>query len=151
VIASGGEAQWQNVLGIEWGRCFTPEDNGICSSNATVDIMRCTVGGMNDALWQLAALTGDAQWADAAGYFNHWAWTAPLAAGEDDLAGNHANTQYVVLGDACRFIRVSKLSFLSPAMLCSAVAAFLKSLATRWDSHSRETTPSLQLHPTSYP
>jgi len=24
--------------------------------------------------------------------FNHWAWTAPLAAGLDDLAGNHANT-----------------------------------------------------------
>jgi hypothetical protein len=108
------------------------------------------VGGMNDALWRLAALTGDAQWADTAGYFNHWAWTAPLAVGEDDLAGNHANTQYVVLRDACWFIRVSGL-FLSPAVLCLAVAAFLKSLATRWDSHSRATTPSSQLHPTSYP
>lgn len=52
-------------------------------------------GGMNDALWRLSRITGDAQWQETAAYFNHWSWTAPLSVGEDDLSGNHGNTQCV--------------------------------------------------------
>ncbi len=76
VLAAGGQAQWQASLGIEWG-------------------------AMNDALFSLAAATGDAQWVDAAYYFNHFAWTAPLVVGVDNLNGNHANTHIPeVVGDA---------------------------------------------------
>lgn len=79
VLSSGGQAQWQTVLTIEWG-------------------------GINDSLWQLFALTGDAQWKTTALYFNHFTWTAPLAVGVDDLAGNHANTHIPeVVGDARGF------------------------------------------------
>ena len=79
VLAAGGQAQWQASLGIEWG-------------------------GMNDALFNLAAATGDAQWVVAANYWNHWAWSAPLAIGVDDLDGNHANTHIPeVVGDARGF------------------------------------------------
>ena len=79
VLAAGGQAQWQASLGIEWG-------------------------GMNDALFNLAAATGDAQWVDAAYLWNHWSWSAPLAVGVDDLDGNHANTHIPeVVGDARGF------------------------------------------------
>ena len=64
VLAAGGEAQWQRSLDIEWG-------------------------GMNDALFNLAAITGDDQWTVTAYYFNHWTWSAPLVVGIDDLDGNH--------------------------------------------------------------
>ncbi len=58
---------WQQVLGTEWG-------------------------GMNEALFSLYAITGDPNHLETGRYFNHWAWSAPLAAGKDNLNGNHANT-----------------------------------------------------------
>ena len=76
VLAQYGQAQWQRVLDTEWG-------------------------GMNDVFYNLAAVTGDARWLQAASYFNHWSWSAPLAVGVDDLDGNHANTHLPeVVGDA---------------------------------------------------
>jgi hypothetical protein len=76
LAAPGGAAAWQDVLSIEWG-------------------------GLNDALFSLAAVTGDAQWAATAELFNHFNWTAPLAANADDLGGQHANTHIPqVVGDA---------------------------------------------------
>jgi len=79
LAAPNGVQNWQDVLGTEWG-------------------------GTNDALYNLAGITGDPQWLTAAGYFNHWSWTAPLAADEDDLPGNHANTHIPeVVGDARGF------------------------------------------------
>lgn len=76
LAAPDGVYNWQSVLDTEWG-------------------------GMNDALFRLYALTGDGTWQTVAYYFNHWSWTAPLAAGVDDLPGNHANTHIPeVIGDA---------------------------------------------------
>lgn len=76
VLAAGGQAAWQAVLNIEWG-------------------------GMNDALLNLYRVTGDATYLQAASLFNHWAWTAPLAAGVDSLGGFHANT-HIPEGEAAR-------------------------------------------------
>eukprot|EP00937_MAST-01D_sp_MAST-1D-sp2_P001797 g1797.t1 len=69
-----GEAAWQQVLNTEWG-------------------------GMNEVLYNLYAVTGNASHLRAGQWFNHFQWTAPLAIGVDDLdashgnaGGNHANT-----------------------------------------------------------
>jgi DUF1680 family protein len=76
LAAPNGQSDWQDVLSTEWG-------------------------GMNDALFNLAAITGDVQWLTTAYYFNHWSWSAPLAVGSDDLPGNHANTHIPeIIGDA---------------------------------------------------
>jgi len=81
-IASGGEALWQKVLLTEWG-------------------------GMNDVLLQLYSLTGDASHLSTARRFNGWVFTAPLAAGEDDLANlpfAHANFHLPeIIGNARAF------------------------------------------------
>jgi uncharacterized protein len=76
VLARGGQALWQDVLSTEWG-------------------------GMNDALFNLYALTGTDSYRATAVLFNHFAWSAPLAVNVDDLGGNHANTHIPeVIGDA---------------------------------------------------
>ena len=75
-LASGGEELWQRVLKTEWG-------------------------GMNEVLFNLYAVTGDVEHLQTGRLFNHWAWSAPLAAGVDNLGGNHANTHIPeVLGNA---------------------------------------------------
>ena len=66
-VASGGQELWQTVLNTEWG-------------------------GMNEVLFNLHALSGDPDHLATGRLFNHWAWSAPLAAGVDNLGGNHANT-----------------------------------------------------------
>lgn len=76
VHAPGGQDLWQRVLNTEWG-------------------------GMNEVLFHLYALTKDPAHLATGRLFNHWTWSAPLAAGVDDLGGNHANTHIPeVLGNA---------------------------------------------------
>ena len=60
-LAAGGEALWQRVLLTEWG-------------------------GMNDVLLELYETTGDPSHLRTARAFNGFVFTAPLAAGRDDLA-----------------------------------------------------------------
>ena len=75
-VESEGLDNWQGVLNTEWG-------------------------GMNEVLYNLYALTGDPTHLAAGRLFNHWSWSAPLAAGIDDLGGNHANTHIPeVIGNA---------------------------------------------------
>ena len=75
-IAARGAAAWQRVLNTEWG-------------------------GMNEVLFNLYAITNDPDHLASARFFNHWSWSAPLAAGNDDLGGNHANTHIPeVIGNA---------------------------------------------------
>ena len=61
-IASGGEALWQRVLGVEWG-------------------------GMNDVLLHLYSISRDPSHLATARRFNAWVFTARLSVGVDDLAG----------------------------------------------------------------
>ena len=49
-------------------------------------------GGMNEASFNLYAITGKPKYRDLAYRFEHKKIFAPLAAGEDKLDGNHANT-----------------------------------------------------------
>jgi DUF1680 family protein len=50
-------------------------------------------GGMNAVLTDLYQMTGDSRWLTAAQRFDHAAVFNPLAAGQDQLNGLHANTQ----------------------------------------------------------
>jgi len=49
-------------------------------------------GGMNEAAFNLYAITGETRYRELAYRFEHKKFFDPLAAGEDKLAGNHANT-----------------------------------------------------------
>ncbi|KAJ6194649.1 hypothetical protein J3E72DRAFT_271000 [Bipolaris maydis] len=50
-------------------------------------------GGMNDVLAEIYQLTGDKQWLTVAQRFDHAKAFDPLANNQDQLNGNHANTQ----------------------------------------------------------
>ncbi len=56
-------------------------------------VMETEFGGINEALVNVAVLTGREKYLDVARRFYHRRIFDPLAAGEDRLAGNHANTQ----------------------------------------------------------
>ncbi len=74
-------------------------------------------GGMNEAAFNLYAITGETRYRDLAYRFEHKKFFDPLAAGEDKLAGNHANTNipkvigaargYELTGDE-RYKRISE-------------------------------------------
>ncbi|MEU9455519.1 beta-L-arabinofuranosidase domain-containing protein [Streptomyces sp. NPDC048277] len=65
-------------------------------------VLETEFGGMNDVLADLHALTGDARWLQVAERFTHARVFDPLAAGEDRLAGLHANTQIPKMVGAMR-------------------------------------------------
>lgn len=56
-------------------------------------IMETEFGGINEALTNVYRLTGVERYLTAAQRFYHKRIFDPLAAGEDELSGNHANTQ----------------------------------------------------------
>lgn len=56
-------------------------------------VLDCEHGGINESLAELHARTGDARWLALAERLYHQRVLAPLAAGRDELAGLHANTQ----------------------------------------------------------
>ena len=60
-------------------------------------------GGINEGLWTLAAMTGDARHRALASLFDKPCLVGPLAAGEDKLTGMHGNTALaLVVGVAKR-------------------------------------------------
>jgi DUF1680 family protein len=59
-------------------------------------------GGMNEVMANLAAVTGNPEFLRIAQAFNHQAVFAPLARGEDQLDGLHANTQIPKIIGAAR-------------------------------------------------
>ncbi|MFJ2264149.1 beta-L-arabinofuranosidase domain-containing protein [Streptomyces sp. NPDC087844] len=56
-------------------------------------VLKVEFGGMNDVLARLHLVTGDAAHLRTARRFDHEELYAPLAAGRDELAGRHANTE----------------------------------------------------------
>jgi len=65
-------------------------------------MLRCEHGGMNEALADVYAITGNRAYLDLAGRFNHRAVIDPLASREDRLEGMHANTQVPKIIGAAR-------------------------------------------------
>eukprot|EP00456_Euglypha_rotunda_P071680 TRINITY_DN64301_c0_g1_i1.p1 TRINITY_DN64301_c0_g1~~TRINITY_DN64301_c0_g1_i1.p1 ORF type:complete len:182 (-),score=22.85 TRINITY_DN64301_c0_g1_i1:10-555(-) len=70
VMNTQGMNGWQSILNVEWG-------------------------GMNDVLYSLYVHTQNPNHLNLANLFDHYSWTRPLAAGQDDLPGNHANTHEI--------------------------------------------------------
>lgn len=67
-------------------------------------ILTVEFGGMNEALYDLFALTRKEEYLDLAHRFDHEAFFAPLAARRDELKGLHVNTQIPkVIGAARRY------------------------------------------------
>jgi len=61
-------------------------------------------GGMNEVLYNLAAVTGEAEWREVAHRFDHERIFRPLADGRDELKGLHVNTQIPkIIGAARRY------------------------------------------------
>lgn len=56
-------------------------------------MLECEHGGMNEALADLYALSGERKYLELAQRFNHEAVLQPLSRGVDDLQGLHGNTQ----------------------------------------------------------
>jgi DUF1680 family protein len=77
VIAAGGPDAWQKVLLVEQG-------------------------GMMESAWNLYGITGDARYRALAIRFEHHKMLDPLAANEDQLSGNHANTNIPKMIGAAR-------------------------------------------------
>src|SRR5678816_3559906 len=55
-------------------------------------ILEREYGGMNEVLYNFAALTGQDRWRELADRFNRKRIIEPLAAGRDELGGLHVNT-----------------------------------------------------------
>ncbi|HEX3531241.1 MAG TPA: glycoside hydrolase family 127 protein [Thermoanaerobaculia bacterium] len=71
---------------------------------AMARVLEREYGGMNEVLYNLAAVTGDESLRDLAHQFDHERIFAPLAAGRDELKGLHANTTIPkILGAARRY------------------------------------------------
>ena len=67
----------------------------------------CEHGGMNDALAELYAVTGRAEYLTLAERFCHRAILEPLEAGADELEGKHANTQIPKVIGAARLYELT--------------------------------------------
>jgi DUF1680 family protein len=97
----GNEEALQSAEGIAgWVRTWT---KGL--SDAQMDrILTVEFGGMNEALYDLFAMTGKEEYLHLAHRFDHPAFFDPLAARRDELKGLHVNTQIPkVIGAARRF------------------------------------------------
>lgn len=73
-------ADWADV----YSKSFTPDE--------WQNVLLIEHGGMNEASFNLYAITGDAKYKELAYRFEHKKFFDPLAAGEDKLDHNHANT-----------------------------------------------------------
>lgn len=74
------------------------------SDNEIAHILKTEYGGMNDALYELYAITGNERYRDAAHRFDQASLFEPLAAHRDELQGLHSNTQIPkMLGAARRY------------------------------------------------
>lgn len=84
----------------DWADELTAKLNGDQLQN----MLNCEFGGMNEALLNVYAITGNKKYLDAADRFYHKAVMDPLAAETDQLSGKHANTQIPkIIGAARRY------------------------------------------------
>jgi len=98
---AGSEEALAIVTGMaEW----TDQWTAARSREHMQDILTTEYGGMNDVLYNLAAVTGDERWLNVGDRFNKAAFFDPLAARHDALKGLHMNTHVPqAIGAARRF------------------------------------------------
>ncbi|MFD5462610.1 beta-L-arabinofuranosidase domain-containing protein [Kitasatospora sp. NPDC127059] len=86
-----GSTQARDVLLAMAG--WVDQRTGRLSQSQMQALMGTEFGGMNAVLADLSLETGDSRWLTVAQRFDHAAVFDPLAAGQDNLNGLHANTQ----------------------------------------------------------
>ena len=72
------------------------------------DILNTEYGGMNEVLYNLAAVTGDDRWARAGDRFTKKVFFTPLALRQDQLKGQHMNTHVPQVTGAARRYELSQ-------------------------------------------
>ena len=70
-------------------------------------MLRCEYGGMNDAMAELYAITGDRDYLALARRFDHKQILDPLASERDELEGKHVNTQLPKIIGAARLYELT--------------------------------------------
>src|SRR6516165_623419 len=86
---SGDTAALDTLLGMaRWTERWAQPLN----EAAMAQVLEREYGGMNELLYNLAAVTGDPRWRQLAQRFDRKRILAPLAAGRDELQGLHVNT-----------------------------------------------------------
>jgi len=95
LIMAGRMADWA----AKWLEPLTPEE--------WARIQLVEHGGMNEACFNLYAVTGEPRFRDLGFKFEHKKFFDPLAAGEDKLAGHHSNTNIPKAIGAARGYEVS--------------------------------------------
>lgn len=93
---------------------------------AMAQVLEREYGGMNELLYNLAAVTGAARWQRLAQRFNRQRLLAPLAAGHDQLQGLHANTTIPQIVGAARGFELT-----GTPELRAAAANFWQTVAQR--------------------
>ena len=103
-------------------------------------------GGMNDALAELAAVTGDPKYLALAQRFNHHAVLDPLMRREDKLTGLHANTQFPkILGAARQYELTGDEHLRTAATFFWDVVTKERSYVTGGNSDGEHFTPKGEL------
>ncbi|GAA0667008.1 glycoside hydrolase family 127 protein [Kitasatospora atroaurantiaca] len=100
-----GSTQARDVLLAMAG--WVDQRTGRLTQSQMQALMGTEFGGMNEVLADLNLQTGDARWLTVAERFDHAAVFDPLAAGQDQLNGLHANTQVPKWIGAVREYRAS--------------------------------------------
>ena len=93
---------------------------------AMAQVLEREYGGMNELLYNLAAVTGDVRWQRLAQRFNRQRLLAPLADGHDQLDGLHANTTIPQIVGAARGFELT-----GTPELRAAAATFWQTVAQR--------------------
>jgi len=100
VYAANGQALDVVVKLAGWVDAWTASK----SDEHMQDILKTEFGGMNDVLYNLAAVTGNDRWAQTGDRFTKKIFFTPLALRQDQLKGLHANTHMPqALGAARRY------------------------------------------------
>lgn len=84
---------------------YTLDINRDLTPEQIQEMLNCEFGGMNEALAQVYALTGDKKYLEASWkYFDHKRISDPLSRKEDVLPGLHSNTQIPkIIGNALQY------------------------------------------------
>ena len=101
------------------------------------DILNTEYGGMNEVLYNLAAVTGDNRWAKTGDRFTKKVFFTPLAMRRDELKGQHMNTHVPqVTGAARRYELSSDYRFADVAQFFFETVSESRTYATGGSSNN---------------
>jgi hypothetical protein len=120
------------------------------------DILNTEYGGMNEVLYNLAAVTGDDRWARTGDRFTKKVFFTPLAMRRDELKGQHMNTHVPqVIGAARRYELSSDYRFADVARFFFETVSESRTYATGGSSNNEHwlTSPNrlaVEMHISSH-